>query len=119
MDSVRCGTEEKGHNTFADEMLGTDSGSKSTQELLCQEYVLQAEKVTYRIRPRNEKHPVLLPVGDQAQFRLHKDKMLMRVGNPDNQNLDKKELEYVVISMTPRSDSTAADATPSRLNHLQ
>jgi hypothetical protein len=119
MDSVRCGTAEKERTTFADEMLGNDSGSKSTQELLCQEYVLQAEKVTYRIRPRDEKHPALLPIGDQAQFRLQKDKMLMRVENLDNQNLDKKEREYVVVSMTPRSDSTAADATPSRLNHLQ
>jgi hypothetical protein len=114
MDSVRCGTAEKEHKTFADEMLGTDSGSKNTQELLCQEYVLQAEKVTYRIRPRDEKHPALLPVGDRAQFRLQKDKMLLRV-----EELDNKEREYVVVSMMPRSDSTAADATPSRLNHLQ
>jgi hypothetical protein len=37
----------------------------------------------------------------------------------NNKNLNNKEREYVVVSMTPRSDSTAADATPSRLNHLQ
>jgi hypothetical protein len=129
MDSVQCGTAEKEHKTFADEMLGTDSGSKNTHELLCQEYVLQAEKVTYRIRPRDEKHPALLPLGNPAQFRLQKDKMLMRVQNLDdkdldnrdlnNKNLNNKQREYVVVSMTPRSDSTAADATPSRLNHLQ
>jgi hypothetical protein len=113
MDSVPCGTAEKDGKSLAGEMLGTDSGSKKTQEVLCQEYVLQAEKVIYRIRPRDEKHPALLPVGDQAQFRLEKDKMLLRV-----EDLDDKEREYVVVSMTPRSDSSTADAT-TRPNHLQ
>ena len=113
MDSVQCGMAEKDAKSFAGEMLGTDSGSKKTQELLCQEYVLQAERVIYRIRPRDEKHPVLLPVGEQAQFRLQKDKMLLRV-----EDLDSKEREYIVVSMTPRSDSSTADAT-SRPNHLQ
>jgi hypothetical protein len=32
--------------------------------------VLQTDKMVYRIRPRDEKHPALLPVGEQAQFRL-------------------------------------------------
>jgi hypothetical protein len=114
MDSVQCGLAEKDAKSFAGEMLGTDSGSKKTQELLCQEYVLQSERVIYHIRPRDEKHPVLLPVGEQAQFRLQKDKMLLRV-----EDLDSKEREYIVVSMTPRSDSSTADATPSRTNHLQ
>ncbi len=114
MDSVQCGVAEKDAKSLAGEMLGTDSSNKETQELLCQEYVLQAERVMYRIRPRDEKHPALLPVGEQAQFRLEKDKMLLRV-----EDLDSKEREYIVVSMTPRSDSTAADATPLRLNHLQ
>jgi hypothetical protein len=114
MDSVQCGMAEKDAKSFAGEMLGTDSGSKKTQEVLCQEYVLQTERVIYRIRPRDEKHPVLLPVGEQAQFRLQKDKMLLLV-----EDLDGKEREYIVVSMTPRADSSTADATPSRLNHLQ
>jgi hypothetical protein len=114
MDSVTCGTAEKDAKSFAGEMLGTDSGSKKTQELLCQEYVLQAERVIYRIRPHDEKHPVLLPVGERAQFRLQKDKMLLRM-----EDLDSKEREYIVVSMTPRSDSSSADASPQHLNHLQ
>jgi hypothetical protein len=114
MDSVQCGTAEKNSTSVAGEMLGTDSGSKKTQEVLCQEYVLQSERVIYRIRPRDEKHPVLLPVGEQAQFRLQKDKMLLHV-----EDLDSREREYIVVSMTPRSDGTSADATASRVNHLQ
>ena len=113
MEPVKCGMDEKDAKSFAGEMIGTDSGHKKTQELLCQEYVLQTEKMVYRIRPRDEKHPVLLPVGEQAQFRLNKDKLLLRV-----EGLDGKEREYIVVSMTPRGDSTA-DASPLRLNHLQ
>lgn len=114
MNSVQCGTAEKDATSFAGEVLGTDSSNKKTQELLCQEYVLQSEQVTYRIRPRDEKHPVLLPVGERAQFRLQKDKMLLRV-----EDLDGKEREYIVVSMTPRSENSTADASPARLNHLQ
>jgi len=114
MDSVQCGTAEKDAQSLAGQMLGTDSGSKQTQQLLCQEYVLQAERVTYRIRPRDEKHAVLLPLGEHAQFRLQKDKLLLRM-----EALDNKEHEYIVVSMAPRSDSSSADATPIRLNHLQ
>jgi len=113
MDSVSCGTAEKDAKSFAGEMLGTDSGSKKIQQVLCQEYVVQTQRVIYRIRPRDEKHPVLLPVGDEAQFRLDKDKMFLRV-----EDLDSKEREYVVVSMTPRSDASTADAMP-RVNHLQ
>jgi hypothetical protein len=113
MDSVQCGIDEKDAKSFTGEMIGTDSGHKKTQELLCQEYLLQTDKMIYRIRPKDAKHPVLLPVGERAQFRLDKDKMLLRV-----EDLDSKEREYIVVSMTPRSDSTA-DASPVRLNHLQ
>src|SRR5215471_8377154 len=106
MDSVPCGMAEKDAKSFAGEMLGTDSGSKKTQEVLCQEYLLQAERVIYRIRPRDEKHPALLPVGSRAQFRLEKDKMKLVV-----EDLDSREREYIVVSMTPRSDASSADAT--------
>lgn len=113
MDSVNCGMEEKDAKSFAGEMIGTDSGHKKTQEILCQEYLLQTDKVVYRLRARDEKHPVLLPVGDPAQFRLDKGKLMLRV-----QTLDAKEREYIVVSMKPVSESTA-DASPARLNHLQ
>ena len=115
MDSVQCGVDEKDAKSFTGELIGTDSGHKKTQQLLCQEYVLQGEKVVYRIRPRDEKHPALLPVGDQAQFRMEKDKMLLRV-----EGLDSKEREYIVVSMKDACELTAPlTPTPGRLNHLQ
>jgi hypothetical protein len=99
MDSVSCGVDENSGKSIAGELIGTDSAHKKTHELLCPEYVLQAEHVIYRIRPRDEKHPALLPVGEKAQFRMEKDKMVLRV-----EDLDDKDRDYVVVSMTPRQD---------------
>jgi hypothetical protein len=106
MESVACGVDENSGKSFAGELIGTDSAHKKTHELLCQEYVLQSERVIYRIRPRDEKHPVLLPVGEQAQFRMQKDKMILRV-----EDLDDKDREYTVVSMTPREDSSPEKAS--------
>jgi hypothetical protein len=114
MDSSTCGYAEKDGKTIAGEIFGTDGQHKNTKQLLCQEYVLQTDKVIYRIQPKDDKHPVLLPVGETAQFRIHKDKMLLRVPEADG-----KEREYIVLSMTPRTDvaanrPTAAAASGSR-----
>ena len=107
MDSTSCGMQEKGSKTVAGELLGTDGQHKKTQEVLCQEYVLQADRVVYRIRPKDDKHPVLLPIGETAQFRIHKDKLILRVAESG----DDKEREYVVVSMTPRQDAPAQTAS--------
>lgn len=102
MESVECGLDENSGKSIAGEILGTDSAHKKTHAVLCQEYVVQSEKITYRIRPRDEKHPALLPVGQRAQFRMEKDKMKLRV-----EDLDDKEREYQVVSMKPRSDASS------------
>jgi hypothetical protein len=98
--------DENSGKSFAGELIGTDSAHKKTHELLCQEYILQSERVIFRIRPRDEKHPVLLPVGEQAQFRLEKDRMILRV-----EDLDDKDREYVVVSMTPRDETSPEKAS--------
>ena len=99
MDSSSCGYAEKDGKTLAGQILGTDGQHKNTKEVLCQEYILKSDRVIYRIRPKDDKHPVLLPVGESAEFRIHKDKMILRV--PESED---KEREYFVISMTPRAD---------------
>lgn len=99
MSSVSCGYEEKSAKGFTGMLLGTDSAHKNLRETLCQEYVLKSERVIYRIRPRSEKKVELLPVGQQAQFRIKKDRMLVVL--PESE----KEREFTVVSMTPVADS--------------
>jgi hypothetical protein len=101
MESVKCGMDEKNGKSFAGELVGTDSAHMKTKELLCQEYVLQTDTITYHIRPKDDKHPVLLPIGQSAQFRLEKDKLVLRV-----EDLDDKDREYTVVSMEPNDGSS-------------
>ena len=105
MDSVECGTDQKSGKTFAGEVLGTDAAHQKMHTLLCPEYLLQTDRILYRIRPRDEKHPALLPVGEKAQFRMDKDHMRLRV-----EDLDDKERDYTVVSMTPRGEATQAES---------
>jgi hypothetical protein len=102
MESVSCGYAEKSGNTFKGQILGTDGGHKNTQEVLCQEYLLRTDQVIYRIRPRDEKHPILLPVGENAEFRIQKDRLYLKVSE-----LDGKERDYNVVSMTPVENLSA------------
>lgn len=109
MQSVKCGTDAKDGKSIAGEMLGTDSKDTKTREMLCQEYTLETDSVSYTIRPKDDKHPALLPIGNQAQFRLDKDKLMLRV-----EDYDDKEREYQVVSMTPKNDSSQSSVPASQ-----
>ena len=107
MNSVECGYDENSGKKFSGMVLGTDSAHVKTTKMLCQEYVLKTDRVTYRIRPRDDKHPALLPVGEGATFRMKKDRLVLRVPEGDD-----KERDYNVISATPNSDDASrADAS--------
>lgn len=105
MESVKCGTDAKDGKSFAGELVGTDSQHMKTKELLCQQYVVETDSVIYTIQPKDDKHPALLPIGEKAQFRLDKDKMVLRVEDGDD-----KEREYLVVSMTPNDGSAQSSA---------
>jgi len=81
---------------------------------LCQEYILESENVIYQISPRDEKHAVPLQTGDRAEFRLSEGVMLLRT-----EEAGSRERSFIVISVSPASDTSAADVRSMRINHLQ
>ena len=101
MNATECGYHEKSGKGFVGSLIGTDAANRDVRQTLCQEYVLKAEKVNYRIRPHKEKKPTLLPVGETVEFRIKKDRMLVRVGDSD------KEIEYDVVSMVALENGAA------------
>jgi hypothetical protein len=105
MSSVECGFEQKSAKGLMGELVGTDDSHSKTKKTFCQEYVLETDHVLYRIRPREEKHPALLPVGEKAMFRMKKDLMVLKVPEGDD-----KEREYDVVSMLPVQETDAAPA---------
>jgi hypothetical protein len=86
------------------ELVGTDDSHSKTRKTFCQEYVLETNRVLYRIRPKEEKHPALLPVGEKAMFRMKKDFMVLKVPEGDD-----KEREYDVVSATPVTENSSAN----------
>lgn len=95
-DSVNCSTQSKSSNGA------------------CLQYALESDGVVFHIRPKNAKHAVALPVGERAQFRIDKGVILLHMDG-----VDSKERPYVVVSISPRTESKTADAGPRRINHLQ
>jgi hypothetical protein len=108
MNSVECGFEQKSAKGLMGELVGTDDSHSKTRKTFCQEYVLETDHVVYHIRPREEKHPALLPVGEKALFRMKKDLMVLKVPEGDD-----KEREYDVVTMLPvqASDNSASNRT--------
>jgi hypothetical protein len=103
MESLQCTVfENASHETDA------------TDKTLCQEYVLQGDNVLFHLRAKNTKHPVLLPVGKDVDYRIEEDRFYLHLtGN------DKKEHEYLVLSMEPREKASTAVQTAMKVNHLQ
>ncbi len=101
MNAVECGYEEKGAKSPAGALLGTDDEHRKTRKMLCQEYALRSDRMVYKIRPKEEKHPFILPVGDEVEFRILKDRMYVRV--PE---LDDHERQFFVTSIVQRTGVT-------------
>jgi len=103
MESLQCTVfENASHETDA------------TDKTLCQEYVLQGDNVLFHLRAKNTKHPVLLPVGKDVDYRIEEDRFYLHLtGN------DKKEHAYLVLSMEPREKASTAVQTAMKVNHLQ
>jgi hypothetical protein len=68
----------------------------------------------YHIRPRDTKHAALLPVGHEGEYKIKKDRMILRV--PDE---DKKAREFEVISMQPVNSGSAEETAAYRTDHRQ
>ena len=101
MNAVNCGYQEKSGKGFTGVLLGTDSGHKNVSQTLCQEYTLKSDRVVYRIRPRKD-HTELVIVGQTAQFRIKKDRLILRLPDSD------KEREFDVVSMSAAPATQAA-----------
>lgn len=109
MQSMPCGVKERGLAG-----LGSVFGSVGVQhvnsnEKLCPQYLLRTDEMEYHIRPLDTKHPVLLPVGHEGEFKIKKDKLFLKV--PDQ---DKKTREYQVVSIQPVNSADTGERSAYR-----
>jgi hypothetical protein len=66
----------------------------NSNEKLCPQYLFRTDELDYHIRPVDLKHAVLLPIGHEAEFKIKKDRLYLRVVDED-----KKTREYLVVAV--------------------
>ena len=114
MEAVPCGAKEKGLTG-----LGTLWGSAgithvNSDEKLCPQYMVITDEMEYHIRPTDTKHPVVLPVGQEIEFKIKKDRMYLKV--PDG---DHKTRTYQVVAMKPTNAEGGVQNASAKPDNLK
>ena len=90
------------------------SDAKASDSVMCQEYVLRGDSVLFHLRAKDLKHPVLLPVGKDVSYRIEEDRFFVKLSNAD-----RREHEYLVVSMEPGEKTETTVQSAMKINHLQ
>ena len=104
MEAVPCGAKERGLTGLGSVFGSIGATHVDSDEKLCPQYMLRTDDMEYHVRPLDHKHPRILPVGQEGEFKISKDVMEMRI--PDG---DHKKRRYQVVAMKPIDHSAAGD----------
>lgn len=118
MEAVPCGAKQRGITGLGSVFGSVGVERVSSDEKLCPQYLLRTDEMEYQIRPLDTKHPVVLPVGHEGEFKIKKDQMHLKV--PDG---DRKTRAYRVVAAKPlhtegkveASGNDTPDKTPNKL----
>ena len=72
MDAVPCGANEHGLSGLGSLWASVGVTHMKSDEKLCPQYMLRTDDMEYHVRPVDQKHPVLLPVGQEGEFKKKK-----------------------------------------------
>jgi hypothetical protein len=89
------------------------SAAQASDATVCQEYVVEGDEVLFHLRPKQSKRPVFLPVGKQVGYRVDEGKFYLLLSG------ERKEHQYVVVSMEARTRAEAPVESAMKINHLQ
>jgi len=107
MESVPCGAKQRGLSGLGTIWASAGITHVKSDEKLCQQYLLRTDDMEYHVRPTDNKHPVVLPVGQEVEYKIKGDKMFVKV--PDG---DKKTRTCKVVAMNPTNPpDNSAQAT--------
>ena len=108
MEAVPCGAKERGLTGLGSVFGSVGVQHVNSEEKLCPQYLFRTDEMEYEIRPLDHKHPVILPVGHEAEFKVKKDRMFLTV--PDG---DRKKRAYQVVAMKVGQE-TKVDSSANR-----
>jgi hypothetical protein len=113
MEAVPCGAKQTGLTGLGSVFGSVGVEHVNSNEKLCPQYLLRTDEMEYQIRPMDNKHPVVLPVGHEGEFKIKKDRMQLKV--PDG---DRKSRAYQVVAAKPLHTEgkvqSSGDNTPEK-----
>jgi hypothetical protein len=104
MEAVPCGAKEHGVAGLGTIWASVGITSVNSDEKLCPQYLLRTDDMEYHVRPTDHKHPRILPIGQEAEFRINKDVIEMSI--PDG---DHKKRRYQVVAMSQINHNSTAE----------
>jgi hypothetical protein len=114
MEAVPCGAKQTGLAG-----LGALWGSAgithiNSNEKLCPQYLLRTDEMDYEIRPIDLKHATILPIGQEGEFKIKKNEMILTM----TKGSDQRARSYEVVSMNPANPDNggARSSSPSENN---
>ena len=94
MEAVPCGAKEHGVTGLGSMWASVGITSVNSDEKLCPQYMLRTDDMEFHVRPLDHKHPRLLPIGQESEFKITKD--VIELSIPDG---DHKKRRYQVVAM--------------------
>jgi hypothetical protein len=109
MQAVPCGAKQRGLTGLGSVFASIGVEHVNSHEQLCPQYLLRSDEMEYHIRPLDMKHAVLLPVGQEGEFKVKKDRLVLKMTDGD-----KKARAYQVVAMQPSNSESKAESSAYR-----
>jgi hypothetical protein len=110
MDAVSCGAKQRGLSGVGSLWASVGVTHVNSNEKLCPQYLLRTDEMEYEIRPTDNKHPALLQVGREAEFKIKNNRVYLR----DPEDGEGKTRTYDVVAMRPTNSDPDAQKSVSK-----
>lgn len=94
MQSLPCGVKERGIAGVGGMVASLGVTHINSNEKLCPQYLFRTDDMEYHLRAMKTKNDPLLPLGQEAEFKIKKDRLYLKVVDSKG-----KARPYQVVSM--------------------
>src|ERR1700735_1465477 len=109
MEAVPCGAKQRGLSGLGTLWASAGITHVNSNEKLCPQYLLRTDDMDYEIRPMDLKHATILPIGQEGEFRIKKNEMILTM--PEGG--DRKARSYKVVAMNPANQDSGGQKSSS------
>jgi len=108
MEAVPCGAKQRGVSGFGTLWASAGITHVNSDEKLCPQYLLRTDDMEYEVRPTDGKNPVLLPVGQEAIFKIRNNRIFLSVPE-SNDKKARATRAYSVVAVRQNNPEAASN----------